>query len=101
MWRGAAHGRDAECIADMGANCVRLAHYQQSEEMYDACDRHRLVVWAEIPYFAQSWDDDAHKAAVKSIDRKRITVVAHESGADWDHKLHEISDTEGWNHPLF
>ena len=50
---------DAAMIAEMGANSVRLAHYQQAQEMYDACDCEGLLAWAEIPYFAQSWDDDA------------------------------------------
>ncbi len=135
---------DAAMIAEMGANSVRLAHYQQAQEMYDACDCEGLLAWAEIPYFAQSWDDDAHAAAVneirelvaqnynhpsifcwglsneiliggndnekllpchedlnravKELDQKRLTVIAHEYNAGWDHPLHDISDAEGWNH---
>ena len=58
---------DASIIAEMGANTVRLAHYQQAQEMYDACDVLGLVVWAEIPYFTQSWDREAHTAAVNEI----------------------------------
>lgn len=135
---------DMQIIADMGANGVRLAHYQQAREVYDACDKLGLVVWAEIPYFAESWDEDAHQsgvneikelvaqnynhpsicfwglsneilmsnpdqpkmipchedlqAAVKSLDTRRLTVIAHEYNADWKHPLHEVSDAEGWNH---
>ena len=148
LWMGNAltdkeHREDAQIIAEMGANCVRLAHYQQAHGMYTACDELGLVVWAEIPYFAVSWDDDAHAAAVneikelviqnynhpsicfwglsneilmgqdheklmpchedleravKEIDQKRLTVVAHEFSTPWDHPLHELSDAEGWNH---
>ena len=58
---------DAAIIAEMGANSVRLAHYQQAQEMYDACDAMGLTVWAEIPYFAQSWDEEAHAAALNEI----------------------------------
>ncbi len=135
---------DAGLIREMGANTVRLAHYQQSQAMYDACDEAGLLVWAEIPYFAQSWDDEAHAAArneirelvaqnynhpsifcwglsnevliggndnekllpchedlnqaVKELDSRRLTVIAHEYFAGWDHPLHQVSDAEGWNH---
>ena len=58
---------DAEIIHEMGANTIRLAHYQQAQEMYDACDELGMLVWAEIPYFATSWDEDAHAAAVTEI----------------------------------
>ncbi len=61
------HEEDARIIAEAGFNSIRLAHYQQAEEMYAACDRLGLSVWAEIPYFATSWDDDAHASAVNEI----------------------------------
>lgn len=43
------HERDIELIMEMGANGVRLAHYQQAEKMYSLCDEKGLIVWAEIP----------------------------------------------------
>lgn len=46
------HREDAQLIAEMGANTVRLAHYQHSQFFYDACDELGLVVWAEIPYIS-------------------------------------------------
>ena len=61
------HFQDAQLIADMGANCIRLAHYQQSSDMYDACDQLGLVVWAEIPYFTRTWSDEAHGYSVNEI----------------------------------
>lgn len=39
-------------IREVGANTVRLAHYQHSPYFYDACDRAGLVVWAEIPFIS-------------------------------------------------
>jgi beta-galactosidase len=34
-------------IEEMGANTVRLAHYQHPEAEYSLCDRDGIVVWAE------------------------------------------------------
>lgn len=44
------HEEDAQIMLEMGANAVRLAHYQQAEEFYDLMDRYGLVTWAEIPF---------------------------------------------------
>ena len=45
----AEHDEDMDLILQLGANAVRLAHYQQASYFYDLCDRNGLVVWAEIP----------------------------------------------------
>ena len=37
-------------ILEMGANTIRLAHYQHAQYFYDLCDEKGMVVWAEIPY---------------------------------------------------
>lgn len=44
------HREDMEIIREMGANTVRLAHYQHAREFYDLCDQYGLIAWAEIPY---------------------------------------------------
>ena len=44
------HVRDMEIIREMGANTIRLAHYQHAQEFYDLCDENGIIVWAEIPY---------------------------------------------------
>lgn len=47
------HKEDIDLICEMGANTIRLAHYQHSQTFYDLCDKKGLVVWAEIPYISR------------------------------------------------
>lgn len=44
------HKEDMDIIREMGANTLRLAHYQHAQDFYDLCDEEGIVVWAEIPY---------------------------------------------------
>ena len=46
------HKEDMELIYEMGANTIRLAHYQHAQYFYDLCDEYGMVVWAEIPYIS-------------------------------------------------
>lgn len=47
------HEEDMRMIVEIGANTVRLAHYQHDDYFYELCDRYGLVVWAEIPYISR------------------------------------------------
>ena len=49
----AMHKEDMDIICDMGANTIRLAHYQHDQYFYDLCDERGMVVWAEIPYISK------------------------------------------------
>ena len=46
------HDQDMEFIRQVGANTIRLAHYQHDQYFYDLCDKYGMVVWAEIPFIA-------------------------------------------------
>ncbi len=46
------HREDIGYILEMGANTIRLAHYQHDQYFYDLCDEAGLVIWAEIPYIS-------------------------------------------------
>ncbi len=46
------HREDMELIREMGANTIRLAHYQHDAYFYDLCDEYGMVVWGEIPYIS-------------------------------------------------
>ena len=47
------HDEDMDLICEMGANTIRLAHYQHDQYFYDLCDERGLVIWAEIPYISR------------------------------------------------
>lgn len=49
----AEHDEDLKLIREVGANTIRLAHYQHSQYFYDRCDELGFVVWAEIPYISE------------------------------------------------
>ncbi len=44
---------DMELIREIGANTIRLAHYQHNQYFYDLCDKYGMIVWAEIPYISE------------------------------------------------
>lgn len=46
------HAEDIGLLLEMGANTVRLAHYQHAQPFYNLCDETGLVVWAEIPFIS-------------------------------------------------
>ena len=62
------HFRDAKMIKELGANSVRLAHYQHSQDFYDACDEMGMTVWAEIPFISVfNKDPKAHENCISQL----------------------------------
>ena len=57
---------DMALIRELGANAVRLAHYQHNQYFYDLCDKYGLVVWAEIPYI------NKHVSTAKESTRNQL-----------------------------
>jgi beta-galactosidase len=52
---------EMQLIKDMGANFIRLAHYQQSRRVLEHCDRLGILVWEEIPWCRGGVGDDVFK----------------------------------------
>ena len=64
------HAEDIKIILDVGANSVRLAHYQQNSYFYDLCDESGLLVWAEVPVisrFSPKRNENAEQQLVELI----------------------------------
>ena len=75
------HLEDIEIIKEIGANTVRLAHYQHNQVFYDACDEAGFVVWAEIPYISehmpnarQNTLDQMHELIVQNYNHASICM---------------------------
>ena len=43
---------DMSIIKEIGANSIRLSHYQHDDYFYKLCDREGLLTWAEIPFIS-------------------------------------------------
>lgn len=78
------HYADARIIKELGANTVRLAHYQHSQDFYDACDELGFVVWAEIPFISvMDKDPDAHRNCISQMKELIIQNYNHPSVCFW------------------
>jgi beta-galactosidase len=44
------HFQDLTLMKEVGANWLRLAHYQQDDYVLQLCDELGLLVWEEVPY---------------------------------------------------
>ena len=47
------HEEDIAIIKELGANTIRLAHYQHDQYFYDLCDKTGFALWAEIPFISK------------------------------------------------
>ena len=78
------HYNDARMIKDLGANTIRLAHYQHSQDFYDACDELGFVVWAEIPFISvMNEDPAAHQNCISQLKELVLQNYNHPSICFW------------------
>lgn len=78
------HYQDAQIIKELGANTIRLAHYQHSQDFYDACDELGFVVWAEIPFISVfNKDPEAHQNCISQLKELIIQNYNHPSICFW------------------
>ena len=67
------HAEDLDLILDVGANGVRLAHYQQNQFFYDLCDEKGILVWAEVPVIS------SFSAAKQENAKQQLTELIKQS----------------------
>jgi len=66
---------EMQLIKSMGANFIRLAHYQQSRRVLELCDRLGILVWEEIPWCRGGIGDDTFKNMGR--EKLRNTIGQH------------------------
>lgn len=54
-------------IKDMGANFIRLGHYQQSELILQLCDELGIMVWEEIPWCRGGLGGDSYQNQARQM----------------------------------
>jgi beta-galactosidase len=69
--------QELRMIKDMGANFVRLGHYQQSRLVLDLCDELGLMVWEEIPWCRGGLGGERYRAQARNMLRAMIDQHAH------------------------
>ena len=78
------HYSDARIIKELGANTIRLAHYQHSQDFYDACDELGFVIWAEIPFISvMNPDPAAHQNCISQMKELIIQNYNHPCICFW------------------
>lgn len=78
------HLEDALLIKELGANTIRLAHYQHSQDFYDLCDQFGFIVWAEIPFIsAMNPNPKAHQNCISQMKELIYQNYNHSSICFW------------------
>jgi beta-galactosidase len=82
--------QDVALLREMGANSIRLTHYQHGKTIHELADRHGLIVWDEIP-LVSAWTLGSAKeatAGLRANARQQLTELIrqnanHASVASW------------------
>ena len=75
--------RDVRLIRAMGADGARLCHYPQSRTFLDACDKHGLMVWSEIPVVDRISSDTAFTENALTMLREMIAQRRNHPSVCW------------------
>jgi len=76
----ADQSQDFDLLQDLGANAVRLAHYQHDKYSYDSADSRGIVVWAEIPLVNKvSFDGSPANPALTANARQQLTELIRQN----------------------
>jgi beta-galactosidase len=71
---------DFDLLQDLGANAVRLAHYQHDEYSYELADSRGIAVWAEIPLVNKvSFDGSPANPALTANAWQQLTELVRQN----------------------
>lgn len=59
--------QEMKLIREMGANFIRLGHYQQDRLVLELCDELGLMVWEEVPWCRSGVGSDAFRQNAKDM----------------------------------
>jgi beta-galactosidase len=69
------HVQDLNLIQEIGANAIRMAHYQHDQKDYDLADQMGFVVWAEIPFL----NDVSNSAAFTANTQQQLRELIRQN----------------------
>ncbi len=96
------HRKDIEQIKEMGANFLRLAHYPQDPEVYQACNELGIIVWDELPWCRGGIGDEAWQANTMRLLKEQIQQnYNHPSICFWSlgNEIYWLPDFENGDDP--
>jgi len=64
--------KEMQLIKDLGANFIRLGHFQQSRTILNLCDELGLLVWEEIPWCRGGLGGERYKEQARRMLRNMI-----------------------------
>ena len=73
------HREDMQYIYEVGANTIRLAHYQHNQVIYDTADEMGLVLWAEIPYISNHMPNGRENTITQMKELIARIIIMHPS----------------------
>jgi beta-galactosidase len=72
--------QDFDLLQELGANAVRLPHYQHDQYSYELADARGIIAWAEIPLVDQeSFDGSAANPALTANARQQLTELVRQN----------------------
>lgn len=89
----AMHEEDMQLLLEMGANTIRMAHYQHDQYFYELADKYGMIVWAEIPYITEHMPE-GRENTISQMTELLVQNYNHPSIVCWA-LSNEITGTTG------
>lgn len=74
---------DFKLIEEIGANAIRLSHYQHAQSVYDSCDEKGYLVWAEIPMLKMTDNEELFVNVKEQLKELILQNIHHPSIYCW------------------